>query len=128
MARRSPPPPGERAPMAGSGESRALFVVQRHFRRVRRGYDPEEVDRHLQLVSEWFKGSLAGQAARELATELDARERALDEAEEQRIETEAREILGRAEADAKVVDTERREILDRAEADGERIEAEARTR
>jgi DivIVA domain-containing protein len=45
--------------MAGAGESRSLYVVQsrslyvvqRHFRRVRRGYDPEEVDRHLHVVS-----------------------------------------------------------------------------
>jgi DivIVA domain-containing protein len=28
-----------------------MFVVQRAFSRVRRGYDPDEVDRHLELVS-----------------------------------------------------------------------------
>jgi len=29
--------------MTAGGDSRSLFVVQRSFRRVRRGYDPEEV-------------------------------------------------------------------------------------
>src|ERR671933_279078 len=51
--------------MARTGESHAVFVVQRSFRRVRRGYDPEEVERHLQLVSEWFTKTHAGEAARE---------------------------------------------------------------
>ena len=46
--------------MPGVGDSRSLFVVQRSFRRVRRGYDPEEVDRHLQLVSEWFSQGRGG--------------------------------------------------------------------
>ena len=35
-----------------------MYVVQRHFRLVRRGYDPAEVDRHLQIVSDWFRLSL----------------------------------------------------------------------
>src|SRR3954447_3214049 len=51
--------------MARTGESHAVFVVQRSFRRVRRGYDPDEVERHLQLVSEWFTKTHAGEAARE---------------------------------------------------------------
>jgi len=51
--------------MPASGDSRSLFVVQRSFRRVRRGYDPEEVDRHLQLVSEWFASGRGGRTARE---------------------------------------------------------------
>src|SRR3954470_1293002 len=59
--------------MARSGESHAVFVVQRSFRRARRGYDPDEVDRHLQLVSEWFTKSHAGETAREY--ELTVRER-----------------------------------------------------
>ncbi len=52
--------------MSASGQSRSLFVVQRTFSRVRRGYDPDEVDRHLQLVSEWFVGSRMGERAREI--------------------------------------------------------------
>src|SRR3954463_6611467 len=51
--------------MARPGESHAVFVVQRSFRRVRRGYDPDEVERHLQLVSEWFTKTREGEAARE---------------------------------------------------------------
>src|SRR3954454_12670304 len=51
--------------MARTGESHAVFVVQRSFRRVRRGYDPDEVERHLQLVSEWFTKTREGEAARE---------------------------------------------------------------
>ena len=49
--------------MPAGGDSRSLFVVQRAFRRVRRGYDPEEVDRHLQLVSEWFASGRGGRTA-----------------------------------------------------------------
>src|SRR3954462_2077307 len=51
--------------MARPGESHAVFVVQRSFRRVRRGYDPDEVERHLQLVSEWFTKTHAGESLRE---------------------------------------------------------------
>jgi DivIVA domain-containing protein len=40
-------------------DSRGVFVVQRTFATVRRGYDPDEVDRHLELVSEWFNRGLA---------------------------------------------------------------------
>ena len=42
-------------------DSRSVFVVQRTFGTVRRGYDPDEVDRHLELVSEWFNRGLAGE-------------------------------------------------------------------
>jgi DivIVA domain-containing protein len=68
--------------MSASGQSRSLFVVQRTFSRVRRGYDPDEVDRHLQLASEWFVGGRIGEMAREIEAGLDARERALAEREE----------------------------------------------
>jgi len=67
---------------SGEGETRSVYVVQRHFRRVRRGYDPVEVDRHLQMVSEWFRQSRAGEAARELEKQLRARERVVAESEE----------------------------------------------
>src|SRR3954447_25784975 len=63
--------------MSASGQSRSLFVVRRSFGRVRRGYDPVEVDRHLQLVSEWFVGSRMGERAREIEARLGARERAV---------------------------------------------------
>src|SRR4051812_29532606 len=73
--------------MSASGESRSVFVVQRHFRRVMRGYDPDEVDRHLQLVSQWFVGSRVGEMTREREAELHARERAVALAEEQARQT-----------------------------------------
>ena len=68
--------------MTHSGESRALYVVQRHFRRVRRGYDPGEVDRHLQLVSQWFAEHRVGEVARELQARLQQREDAVVQAEQ----------------------------------------------
>ena len=68
--------------MTTGGDSRSLFVVQRTFRRVRRGYDPEEVDRHLQLVSEWFASGRGGRTAREAEERLNAREEALAAAED----------------------------------------------
>ncbi|MBV8954396.1 MAG: DivIVA domain-containing protein, partial [Solirubrobacterales bacterium] len=81
----------------GEGETRSVYVVQRHFRRVRRGYDPDEVDRHLQLVSEWFRESRAGERARKLEAQLQARERAVAEKEDR-----AEQLLqtSRLEADA----------------------------
>src|SRR3954452_22826538 len=65
MAEESAAPRRTPVRMARTGESHAVFVVQRSFRRVRRGYDPDEVERHLQLVSEWFTKTHAGEAARE---------------------------------------------------------------
>ncbi|HEY6886219.1 MAG TPA: DivIVA domain-containing protein, partial [Solirubrobacter sp.] len=52
--------------MAPSGESHSIFVVQQTFRTVRRGYDPDEVDRHLELVAEMFRSSRDMQLQRDL--------------------------------------------------------------
>src|SRR3954469_2176417 len=83
--------------MTTGGDSRSLFVVQRAFRRVRRGYDPDEVDRHLQLVSEWFASGRGGRTAREAEQALIERERAGEAAQEKA----RKEIEGeRVEADA----------------------------
>src|SRR3954454_7848822 len=62
--------------MAGRGETLKMFVVQRTFRTVRRGYDPEEVDRHLELVSRWFTTTDAAKALREERARIEERERA----------------------------------------------------
>src|SRR3954453_15284604 len=51
--------------IARPGESHAVFVVQRSFRRVRRGYDPHEGACPLQRVSECFTKTHAGESARE---------------------------------------------------------------
>jgi DivIVA domain-containing protein len=115
--------------MAGSDESRAVYVVQRSFRRVRRGYDPDEVDRHLQLVSDWFTRSHAGEMARETEARL---ERERTELAGERLEADA--ILEgarlKAEAQTRAAERTRREaeaaaaeIVDRATR-----EAEAQTR
>src|ERR1035438_7008979 len=68
--------------VSGEGETHSVYVVQRHFRLVRRGYDPVEVDRHLQVVSEWFRQSRAGEKARELEKQLQGRESVIAEREE----------------------------------------------
>src|SRR5215210_7902732 len=92
--------------MARPGESHAVFVVQRSFRRVRRGYDPDEVERHLQLVSEWFTKTHAGESAREY--EHSQRERLEAEAtlEGARIKAEAT-LAGAREEAAALVDQAR---------------------
>src|SRR4051794_6646993 len=75
--------PGSRVPatwaeadstMSSRGQSLSMFVVQRTFRRVRRGYDPAEVDRHLELVSQWFTSTDAGRAVAEERARLHERE------------------------------------------------------
>src|SRR4051812_42302879 len=111
--------------MTAGGDSRSLFVVQRAFRRVRRGYDPEEVDRHLQLVSEWFSQGRGGRTAREAEQQLAAREEALAAAE-----TEARRGAegARVEAEATLEGARLRAAaeIERAEREAERVVAEAR--
>src|SRR5688500_15679926 len=67
--------------MAGRGETLKMFVVQRTFRVVRRGYDPDQVDRHLELVSRWFTQTDAAKALREERERIEERERAAAERE-----------------------------------------------
>src|SRR3954447_20755643 len=94
--------------MSSRGQSLSMFVVQRTFTRVRRGYDPEEVDRHLERVSRWFTGAevhelitAERQRLEERAAALDAREAALGrDAEGARIEAEATLEGARRRADA----------------------------
>src|SRR5919199_5731506 len=120
--------------MPAGGASRSLFVVQRAFRRVRRGYDPEEVDRHLQLVAEWFSHGRAGRTARDLQEELGAREREAEAAlaqarrqlEDARVEEHAT-LEGarlRAAADIEEARREAERILAEARRDAERIIAD----
>src|SRR5829696_10544896 len=67
--------------MAGRGETLKMFVVQRTFSTVRRGYDPDQVDRHLELVSRWFTQTDAAKALREERERIEERERAAAERE-----------------------------------------------
>jgi DivIVA domain-containing protein len=107
--------------MSSRGQSLSMFVVQRTFSRVRRGYDPAEVDRHLELVSSWFTGTQVGQALSHERAELQQRERSLGEREAEL----ARALEGaRLEADGLVEGARRRAQAD-AHA-GERALAAAR--
>ena len=122
--------------MTAGGDSRSLFVVQRSFRRVRRGYDPEEVDRHLQLVSEWFSSGRGGRTAREAEQALKTREQTVTadlererkQAEGERVEAEATLAGARLKA-AGDLDAARREaerIVAEARAEADRVLGEAR--
>jgi DivIVA domain-containing protein len=100
------------------GQSLALFVVQRTFPRVRRGYDPDEVDRHLELVSRWFASTPGGEAFAHERTRLAERSREV-ERELHGAQVEAEAILEgarrRADADARSAAG----LLDQARAEAE---------
>src|SRR3954466_8139757 len=95
--------------MASRGESLSLFVIQRTFSLVRRGYDPEEVDRHLEQVSRWFVSTAPGEALSHERAALQERERALA-----RREAEAAHLLegARVEAEATLEGARRRADAD----------------
>src|SRR6478609_10531788 len=95
-------------------DSKSLFVVQRTFTQVRRGYDPDEVDRHLQLVAEMFNRGRGGELRRE-AERLKAE--AAHELEASRIEAEATLEGARRRADADIAAAEARLAEAREEAD-----------
>src|SRR3954452_9137786 len=101
--------------MARPGESHAVFVVQRSFRRVRRGYDPDEVERHLQLVSEWFTKTHAGEAAREY--EQSHRERLEADATLEGARLKAEAMAREAEAQLARARAEAAAIVDQAKLD-----------
>src|SRR6187431_2003731 len=112
--------------MSPSGESLSLFVVQRTFTRVRRGYDPAEVDRHLQLVSSWFNEKRMGQIARDIvARAAEAEERAQRALEGARLEADATLEGARRRANALIAEArrdaeaERERILEAARAEAE---------
>src|SRR3954447_12948328 len=69
--------------MARRADSLSVFVVQRSFRRVMRGYDPVEVEHHLERVSRWFSETGIHQEARKAEAKLHERERGLGEREDQ---------------------------------------------
>jgi len=99
-----------------------MFVVQRSFRTVRRGYDRDEVDRHLELVTQWFTSTDVGRAFTHQRTELEERERALAAREAE----QARLVEGaQLEADATLEGARRR--ADAAAKAAERTLADARS-
>src|SRR4051812_10588207 len=89
----------------------SIFVVQRTFTQVRRGYDPDEVDRHLELVAEMFNRGRSGERRREA----------------ERVQAEARHGLGaaRREAEATLEGARKRAAADIAAAAAAREEAAA---
>src|SRR5690349_3109392 len=97
--------------MSSRGRSLSMFVVQRTFTLVRRGYDPAEVDRHLENVSRWFTSTEVGESLARERTALEQRE----------AEAERALAGARLEAEATVEGARRR-----AEADAARIVAAAR--
>src|SRR3954471_13633964 len=111
----SAPPRRRPVRMSRPGESHAVFVVQRSFRRVRRGYDPDEVERHLQLVSEWFTKTHAGEAAREY--EHSQRERLEAEATLEGARIKAAAIVHEAELELTRAREEAAALVDQAKLD-----------
>jgi len=91
-----------------------MFVVQRTFSRVRRGYDPDEVDRHLELVSQWFTSTDIGRTFTHERSRLQERERAVSTREAE----QARGIEGaRLEAEATLEGARRRADAEARTAD-----------
>jgi hypothetical protein len=123
--------------VSSRGQSLSMFVIQRTFSRARRDYDPAEVDRHLELVSQWFLSTDVGRTFTHERTELQERERAIaaKEAEQARsiegarLEAEAtlEGARRRAEAEATAADERAAAIKAQASAEAERILAEARS-
>ena len=110
--------------MSSRGESLSLFVVQRAFTLVRRGYDPEEVDRHLERVSRWFVSTEAGEAFSHERAALQERERAVE-----RREADATRALegARLEAEATVDGARKRASAEAHEPDRPPQRASGRT-
>jgi DivIVA domain-containing protein len=101
----------------GQAQARAVYVVQRTFRLVRRGYDPAEVDRHLHLVNEWFTTSGPGREAETIRAQ--ARRQAEEDREQllaaSRTETDqlARKRHEQAEKEADAYVKRRQREIDR---------------
>ena len=116
-----------------STESLAVYVRQRAFRKVMRGYDPDEVDRHLETISQMISTGAVADLVREQEERLQQREaaiaaagadaRSLHERPERELHAarvEADATIAGAEAKAKAVEQQARDTLDAA-----RLEAEA---
>jgi DivIVA domain-containing protein len=116
-----------------STESLAVYVRQRAFKKVMRGYDPDEVDEHLERVAQMISTGAVADLAREQEERLQERELAVaaqevhanhlvEQAERElnaaRIEADA--TIQGATAKAKAIEQEAQQVLDQA-----RLEAEA---
>jgi DivIVA domain-containing protein len=105
---------------ARSAESLSVYVRQRSFRRVMRGYDPEEVDRHLETISQMVASGAIGEVAREHDDRLADRERAVEASE-----VEVRERLADAERELHEARVEAEATLKGAQLKAEALTAQA---
>ena len=86
------------------------------------GYDPDEVDRHLELVSRWFTETDAAKALREERMRIEERERAAAEREA----SAERSLEGvRMEAEATIEGAQRRAAAEERAAQEDRAAAAA---
>jgi hypothetical protein len=97
--------------MSSRDQSLSLFVVRRTFTRVRRDHDPDEVDRHLGLVSKIIADARA-EAERELATAGRAGEQLLAAARAEAAEA-AQSLRAHAEDELRAYVERRRREADR---------------
>ena len=118
--------------MARSADALSVFVVQRSFRRVLRGYDPDEVEHHLERVSRWFSESGVGQVARDAEAKLQERDRAVREAEakaQRRVEDadrQAQATLAAANAEAATIASQHADAAEQARRQSESLVEQAR--
>jgi DivIVA domain-containing protein len=124
---------GGRSMSPRSTESLAVYVRQRAFKRVMRGYDPAEVDRNLETVSQMISTGALQELVREQEERLAQREAAAEAAEahaRQLVEQAERELnAARTEADATLAGAQAKARADEAAAakllDEARLQAEA---
>lgn len=116
-----------------STASLAVYVRQRSFKKVMRGYDPDEVDRHLETIAQMVSTGAVADLVREQEEQLAEREAAVEAAAahaQELVEQAERELnAARLEADATIegANAKARGIVHEAEQtlDQARIQAEA---
>lgn len=109
------------------------YIERRDFSQARRGYDPDEVDRHLQLISDAVEelkrsqpreASLAGAAASRVEAIITAAESSAREIEE-KAQADARAMREQAERDAAERIRGAEEMVERLLASGREMQAQA---
>jgi DivIVA domain-containing protein len=116
-----------------STESLAVYVRQRAFKRVLRGYDPAEVDKHLETIAQMISTGALQELVREQEERIAQREAAVQAAEAHArslVEQAERELnAARVEADATLEGAKAKASADERAAakllDEARLQAEA---
>ena len=103
-----------------STETLAVYVRQRAFRKVMRGYDPAEVDEHLERIAHMVSTGAVADLAREQEERLQLREAAIEAAE-----ARARALVNQAEHELHAARMEADATIKGATAKARRIEQEA---